>query len=111
MRYRALSAVVALIALAAIVAVLPQTNPAGAVQKAGQAAASLGFRLAELPTPRVSGSDLWGTRSFHWEIAREDGVRHLLAYLVSDNALCWTSVRGDAATNHGCIVVDQDRSS
>lgn len=100
----------AMLALALAVAVLPQTTAADAIREAGPAAISLGFRLTDLPAPTESGSDLWGTRSFRWEFVGADRVRNLLAYLVVDDTLCLTSVRGDSATDHGCVVVDKDRS-
>lgn len=111
MRNRQLAYIgVAAIASVLAIAAREQTSTADAVREAGPAATSLGFRLTDSPDPAVSGSDMWGTRSFHWKFLGADGVTNLLAYLVADNTLCWTSVHGDSVTYHGCVVVSKDRS-
>ena len=80
-------------------------SAANAVHAAGPAAASLGFDLNKLSPPTASGSATWGTQPFHWEAAPPDGQRHVLDYLVVDESLCWTSVRGSEVRSHGCVVV------
>lgn len=75
-----------------------------AVQIAGAAATQLGFDLTKLPPPEVSGSSLWGTKSFHWASSKGDTI-HRLSYLVLDEALCWSSAAGRSSQDHGCVVV------
>jgi hypothetical protein len=86
-------------------ATLSEIDSNEAARAAGPAAASLGFNLASLPPARESGSSVWGTRSFHWVAQGPGSDRQMLTYLVSDEALCWTSVEKDVAKDHGCIVV------
>lgn len=67
-------------------------------------AAALGFDLRAFKGPVIAGSHLFGTESFHWEAAAVDGSLNRLSLLMSDERLCWTTVRTGTVRNHGCVV-------
>jgi hypothetical protein len=82
-------------------------TPGQAVARALPAIASLGFDPAKLGPPKVSGSTVWGTRSFRWEIVGRAGEVNRLTYLVADERLCWSSNKSSTLVDHGCVVVKE----
>ncbi len=92
------------LALAGMVLMRTEMSVDDAIKTAAPAAAPLGFDLLRTSQPASAGSDIWGTRSFHWRLAGEGGTLHVLSYLVVDERLCWSSVRGENTTDHGCVV-------
>lgn len=82
-------------------------TPGQAVARAAPAVASLGFDPAMLGPPKVSGSTVWGTRSFYWDIVGRAGEVNRLTYLVADERLCWSSNKSSTFVDHGCVVVKE----
>jgi hypothetical protein len=68
------------------------------------AATALGLDLRKFKGPSISGSHLWGTESFHWEALAADGSENRLSLLMSDERLCWSTVRSGEVQDHGCVV-------
>lgn len=78
-----------------------------AVARASPVVAGLGFDPAKLGLPAASGSTVWGTRSFHWDIVGGVGEVNRLTYLVADSRLCWSSSSSSAVVDRGCVVVKE----
>lgn len=109
MRKLLISTAVGVGTIGAIVIVAGTQGPTHvqAAVRAAPAVAGLGFDPAKLGLPAVSGSTVWGTRSFRWDLVGGSGEVNHLTYLVADSRLCWSSSSSSAVVDRGCVVVKE----